>query len=692
MRIKDFNRTVSTGVSKGSSLKVKSEKETSGPEESVDLSSLYTKEPSSREERISRSLAKTGITASQYTRDFSMAFVGTAIGSAVGSSLGYGGPIISGAVGSAVGAIGGMLWENYDLSGKIGSLFKKIRHKDDKEEVKQEAGSKDGNNPAGEAGKIFSSELMTPSPEVSPSSGQEKGKVTDTIKGGTEGLAKTMRAFPSFVYPSICNATEAERAMIIKTLDSLPLSTVTTTPSITVADLSQMEAAGVCYRRIFANPIELDKMEIANELWGKQTLIHELGHSKDFSYGIKGVVGNASGKAPWGSPPYVFEPAMDIPGEPPYAATNKFEDFAQSHAFYELKPEELKATSVEKYEAMKKIAEPTPLDKLMDKTGLREAGKKIGETIEKVPGLRTTLEVAGTIMGPLEIRKGAKNMGEGLEEGNSVKKFHGKMNLASGILFSSKTLSPFGLLVSGEHFILNRKLKKGKITPETANKWADTTLGIAGGPVAMTAMATIKQLVGDRPVDMHGGEPPEAIKSLGGYIPSIADPGGKMKAGELIGTFAGGAGGAALGAAMGIASGGILGGVMGGVVGAPIGVMAGSLAGSAVQKLVEGKKKEEENYLKFFGAKKEKSELTKSDKIYMGKVTGGSVLGGVAGTFTGSQLGGIAGTALGGVIGGPVGATVGNWVGKTGLGLTGAYYGATLGGTLAKKLPWGEED
>ena len=266
------------------------------------------------------------------------------------------------------------------------------------------------------------------------------------------------------------------------------------------------------------------------------------------------------------------------------------------------------------------------------------------------------------------------------------------MNLASGILFSSKALSPFGLLVSGEHWLLNRKIKKGKMTPEKANKVADVTLGIAGGPVAMATMATIKQLVGDTPIDMRGGKIPDAAKSFGSHIPSISNPGGTMKSGELIGTIAGGAGGAALGTAMGFATSGIVGGVLGGVLGGPIGVMAGSYAGSGIQKLLKGKEVKGENALKLFGKKKEKEKiLTKNDKIYMGKVIGGSVIGGVAGTFAGSQAGGLIGTAVGGAIGGPVGASIGNWVGKTGLGITGAYYGATLGGKLSKKLPWGEE-
>ena len=105
--------------------KIQNGQDTSEPQEKVDLSVLYNdRESFTREERISKALAKTGVRLARSTREFSMAFVGTAIGSAIGSSLGYGGPLIGGSVGSAVGAVGGLLWEGYDISGKIGNLFK----------------------------------------------------------------------------------------------------------------------------------------------------------------------------------------------------------------------------------------------------------------------------------------------------------------------------------------------------------------------------------------------------------------------------------------------------------------------------------------------------------------------------------------------------------------------------------------
>ena len=270
MRIKNLNAGGELSrLNKTSQKKTHTDKKSSEPQETVDLTSLYAKnEPSTREERISKSLAKAGVRLSESTREFSMAFVGTAIGSAVGSSLGYGGPLVGGAVGSAVGAIGGMVWEGYDVGGKIGNLFKKKEKKRDVE-VSVNTSGVIGKGPSSEDGKkLFSSEISTPSPEISPSPGKKQSSpVLDTLKGSTEGLVKTMRAMPRFIYPCIYNATEAEKGLILSTLDSLPMSTVTSTPSITVSNLSDMGAAGVCYRRIFATPIELDKGEMAMEAW-----------------------------------------------------------------------------------------------------------------------------------------------------------------------------------------------------------------------------------------------------------------------------------------------------------------------------------------------------------------------------------------------------------------------------------------
>jgi hypothetical protein len=403
--------------------------------------------------------------------------------------------------------------------------------------------------------------------------GEEKPSLLKSLWGGFTGLIKGYKATPNFIYPSIQKATAMEREVIIKTLDALPLKEVTSTPTITMTDLSSLGASGLTRRLPFGSPIDLDPSQIAIKGFDQHVIVHELAHSMDFQKGAP-LIGY-SNKAPWGKEPFLFDPWVDTPGSPPYSSTNRLEDFAQSHAYYHLNPDELKKANPAKFDAMQKLHEPTLYDKVMDKKPIRDAGKKIGEVMEKVPHLRTALETAAAISGPLTMHKGAEDWEKGITEGDKKKKFDGKMELAQGITGSFKFTAPISLGLAATHWILNRKIKNHKLTLEKAHEISNKVLAASAGPVGMATYATLKEMFTTTKAEE------KETKALGDKLTHddklyVAKVAGAGAAGGVAGTVLGFSGGAIAGAAIG----GVLGGPLGAVVGGLLGKAAGSMAGA----------------------------------------------------------------------------------------------------------------
>jgi hypothetical protein len=382
-----------------------------------------------------------------------------------------------------------------------------------------------------------------------------------------------------------------------------------------------MGASGLARPLIFDNPLELDRGEFSNPVFGKEVLIHELGHARDFKELPIPGVGKSFFK-PWGKEPYVFDPMIDVQGQPPYSSTNHFEDFAQSHQFYHTKPDQLKAVSMEKFEAMDKLHEPGLYDKIMDNSGIREAGKQISKAIDKVPYLRHALNIAGTVMGPIAMNVGANTYEDGLKEADKEKKYKGKMELAQGVSLSAKVTAPYALGLSIAKIVIDRKLSKGNWSVDQADRFATKALAAAAGPFGMIALAATDELLKSKDNRAPGEftyteRKPEGFKEQ--FLQSI----------EYYDT----------------------------------------------QKAGTKEKID-----------KEDTGLTKDDKKFMAKVGTGAAVMGAAGTVAGWVGGGVAGAAIGGLAGGPIGALLGGVIGKVAGTMFLSYQGAKAGASIGSAL------
>lgn len=678
---------------KGRAASAKGAPEAAAPQDKVVKGTPRT----TREQRIQVALAKAADSAAGVLRTGTSAYTGEIVGTALAFAL-VGG-IAAPAIGGAVGAIAGLVLDRTPVGQKlhqvVGSGAAKAKNAmvHVGHDVKQafhhvldsihphaasplvaapgdkHAPSTHSATASGKAGQ--GKDLVTTS---SPKD-KEKASVLKSLVSGLGGVGKGFRSLPKILYPAISNATAAEKAKILETLDSLPLTTVASTESIHMSTTlaEQMNASGLARNLLFMKPIDLDKAQFAIDGFGKGTLIHEVGHTFDFGKGLPYL--GASSKAPWGKGPYVFDEWIDTPNDL-YASTNHFEDFAQSHKFFYENPEVLKATNPAKYEAMKKLKQPGLNDVLFDHPKIREIAKNVSAAIDKVPGLRVALDVAGTISGPLEMRKGAAEIQKGLKDGDAKAIRDGKLDLASGVAYATRTAAPLGLAVEGLQFFLNRQVEKGKMTPEKADRVATDALATMTGPVGLTARSAVDALL--------GGKHPAKIQ-IEVEKPKLS----KLRKQQHLKRLLTGSG-------IGAAAGAIAGGLIGGLLGGPIGAAAGSALGAAAAGTTgaflsqRGEKMPKPvTHVTINGTRRNDTDLTKADKIYLAKVGGGAVAGGIAGTALGWKAGALAGAAAGALVAGPLGAAIGGTLGAVGGVMAGSYAGSKAGAALGKALDHG---
>ena len=664
-RISSQTPSIQAGLPLKSKAPVKPQKETreTGVKPEIQSQEPQDSVETTRQERIKIFLDKSWMNVSDFVEMGTAAFVGQVVGTAVGFSLMAG--TIPIAIGGGVGALGGLLlhkkgWDKkvfgavktgmglaltpFVLAAKgikkgIGKLIDLVRPS--KKEVVKEGSAGKGKGtgkPAeakGEAGGVLKDSSSKGAIVADKGGAQSVKEETEKEKKrgvlGTLGrafgtAAKALKAIPKFVYPSIQGATPEEAKLIEETLDKLPLKTVTSTNTIYVDPTlaEDMGAAGVARDLMYDHPIGLDRGHMGID-WmnlNEGVIVHELGHTVDYQSNPIPQVGRST-FGPFGEGPYVFDPTIDTPDDL-YAATNHWEDFAQTHKYYHLDPETMKTTNMEKYEAMKEFYEPTLTDKVMDRSGIRKLGKQISKAIDKVPYLRTALSVIGTILGPMEMNIGADKIENGIKEADATKRYQGKMAMAQGLAFSTKVLAPVGLGIALSKYIVDKKLEKGKWTIKEAESFAGKALAAITGPLGMMYTAGVGELLKDTE-----GKKMDDFK----YHDKEAK-GFKQQLGEALGMR------------------------------------------QFTAEEVDTKRK----------LPTEEAKLTKDDKIFMAKVGGGAVLGGVAGTVAGYAGGTAAGAALGGVVGGPIGALIGGLVGKVAGSMYLSYQGAKIGAKAGRLL------
>ncbi|MGE0495611.1 MAG: hypothetical protein AB7S38_40780 [Vulcanimicrobiota bacterium] len=460
----------------------------------------------------------------------------------------------------------------------------------------------------------------------------ERSRGLKPVTPGLDGVgqaAATLRSLPDFVYPTIVNATAAETELINSTLDTLPMGDVTSVSTMTVMpDMGPMGISGVAPPGLSQNLVYFDRKHLGYSWFNRELVTHELAHGKDLSAGYGPIGTHSIRGGGFGRAPFVSH----------YAGTNFLEDYAESYVEFHQHPDRLRELAPRKYAALE-AADPKGVEEwLTDRPQVRDLGKQVAETIGQVPYARNALELAGALIAPWQMHRGATQIESG-------QRLAGKLNLASGFFLASGASAPLVLGVSAIGLAQNERL-------------ADITLAGSLGPLGMMGLAVTDQLTSEG-VDLSQqfqGVKLDGERNLGALWLALTASGVGGVVGAVAGAHFGGVAGALSGSALGSLTGGALG--MGAYVvdkvrhGAPA---TGPLA------------------------------LTREDKWHLAKLAGGGLVGGVAGGLAGHWVGQAVGSALGslaGPLGAEVGGSVGGWAGT----LAAAYGGARLGSKISSAI------
>lgn len=492
--------------------------------------------------------------------------------------------------------------------------------------------------------------------------GGAEAKATPKFSGTDAALAAgtALSAMPRVLYPTISGATAAEKQMIQEALDALPLKDATSVATIDVVNgLQDQGVAGVAHSVFTHSRILLDRAEMAIGGWNKEVVTHEVGHTVDMREGL-GPIMSASSRGGFGKPPFVSD----------YATTNRMEDFAESYVRYRNDPEALRRFADSKHEVIDRITQPSLGERLVDRPEVREASKNVSDAIGKVPHLRTALELAVGLLGPVQVHRGAEQLEKGFAEGDDNKKFQGKLTLAQGALLMIPGAAPMALGAAAAHLLLSGQVQHG-MDPARANDLASKVLAVSLGPVGMIGSAVAGELErAGVDLDKASFQPGEfqAKKTGDSFLKGLLWTVGGMGAGSVIG--------AAVGTAFAGLPGALIGSQWGHIGGAALG-----LSGYGVARALQSRKE---------GGTHEAMDLTRGDIGFLAKIGGGAVVGGAAGAVAGSLAGQFAGAAVGAAIAGPTGAAVGATVGRYAGMLGGSYALGKGGAALGRKLDSGD--
>lgn len=471
-------------------------------------------------------------------------------------------------------------------------------------------------------------------------------------------LAAGVQALPKFIYPTVYGATPQERQAIYDALDKLPLKDVTASQTMHVIDgltdtgISGMSQPGLTHTRIL-----LDKGYIDNPARAEGLVHHEQGHAVDYSGGY-GLLGPLNWRGPFGHAPHVSD----------YARGNRYEDFAETFEQYHGPnppgPEfDRKVSVIEAHERK------GPLEALTDRESVRSAGRNIGEAFSSIPYLRTAVETGMALLSPIQLHRGSRYLEQGILSGDERLKLQGKMNLISGVLLGLPGGAPFAMAASGLHLGMQMTHNNDAQKLKDANQTADKFMAVATGPLGMAAVAARQEL------QKAGIDLANATSVPEQYEDKVS--GGGMLKGLLFTV-----GGAVAGSLLGAAVGGALSGTAGATLSSFWGRIGGGLVGLGVYGAMRAQKEEQNDPSPY--------DLTRGDKVFLGKIVGGAAagaaLGTVAGVWGGRALAGALGEALIGPGASSWTASIGGWTGA----LVGSYAIGKAGAVVGRK--WTEGD
>lgn len=389
---------------------------------------------------------------------------------------------------------------------------------------------------------------------------QESTLLGATLTAGGS-LARSFKAFPDFVYPSIHDATPLEHSQIMETLDSLPLKHVADTQSIKmVPEIPNPHpnyvTNGNARSLVVSNQINLSRAQLTTADKLRGTLTHEIGHTTDFSTRPFGLLPNKSSRQPYGEGPHITD----------YAKTNHYEDFAETYEEYHIRPENLKKNAPEKYADMEGFNQQSFLERLVDRKEFRDTGKYISEVIGPNRATRHVVQGAYHVSSLLQLSHGITQWSHSKKSGDSMAHVSGILNTAASALFLSGMTPLAGMAVQGAHHALSGAVKRDRLNGQEVEAVVST-------PV--------------KPLEAVLGRETKKIESSHrvGKVAAVA-AGGAIggAAGALIGPYAGVLAGHAvaggLGGAVGMVAGGLVGFLGGAELGGRLGGGIASLVGA----------------------------------------------------------------------------------------------------------------
>ena len=372
-------------------------------------------------------------------------------------------------------------------------------------------------------------------------------------------VARSFKSFPGFVYPSVYNATAGEQQQIYSGLDRLPLHHVNDIKAIEVVpEIPNPSPGYVTNGRAWdfhgTNQVELSRKELSYPEKWLRTQTHETGHAVDYESQVFKLFGERSSRNPFGKEPYISD----------YATTNAKEDFAESYEEFFVDPENLQNKAPKKYEAIKKMTEPSFMERMVDRKEFRETGKYLADVIGPNKPARHAVQSAFYLSSVLQIGHGVSQWVRSQETEDSMAHASGILNTLSGALFFTGMTPLAGMAVQGANTALGQAVRKDRLSAEEV----ESAVSFVARPV--------EGLLGRKKTEITDEHRPGRVAAVaaGGAVGGTA--------GALIGPYAGVMAGYHIAGGFGGAVGMVAGGLVGFIGGSTLGGKIGSLANDLV--------------------------------------------------------------------------------------------------------------
>lgn len=409
------------------------------------------------------------------------------------------------------------------------------------------------------------SKRLAPAPQAAASLPAKAREVVDTVSDTVEkstlvssgltaaaSVARSFKAFPNFVYPSVYNIQGWERQVIFDHLDQLPLHQVNDVKALRMVDVIPNHDPGYvtngqAWGFGASNEIQLSRTELTTPDKLRGTLTHEIGHTVDFESRWFKLFGERSGKKPFGEGPHITD----------YAKTNHYEDFAESYEEYHLRPENLKKTSPEKYAEIERLSRPSALEALVDRKEFRETGKFIAETIGPHRAARHAVQSAYYLSSALQVGHGVSQWLRSGETGDPMTHANGILNTAAGLAFFTGMSPLIGMGIQGASQALGGAVRRGSLSDQEVES-------AVAAPVR-----PLELLLGRKSTPIQESHRPGkvAVVAVGGALGGTAG----ALAGPYLGVMAGYRLAGGLGGAIGMVAGGLGGFLLGSELGGRLG-------------------------------------------------------------------------------------------------------------------------